>query len=73
MVLLNNLLTVSEPPETGPAGVIKKSAGRPRLAMHTTYLGRLYNPHLSQSFLHRTVEDHPRQGGAQLGLLPRTV
>ena len=43
MISLFILLTVSAPAETGPAGVIKKSAKRPRLAMYTTvtYLHRL--------------------------------
>ena len=30
------LLTLSAPPETGRAGAIKKSAGRPRLDMYST-------------------------------------
>ena len=36
IIFLFLMLTVSEPPETSPAGTIKKSTDS---AMHTTYLG----------------------------------
>ena len=54
------LFTVSAPPETDP-----KSAGRPRLAIYTTYPRKLPKPHVSQSFLPQTVEDRSRQEDSQ--------
>ena len=59
------LLTVSTPPETGPAGEDKEVGETSRIDLYSTDLRKLQKPLLSQSFLSWTVEDRPRQEDPQ--------